>query len=37
MVKKVVQWSPGVVNKQSEYPLRDRARQPVMANAEERR
>jgi hypothetical protein len=30
MVRKVVQWSPGVVNKQS-------ARQPVMANAEERR
>jgi hypothetical protein len=37
MVRKVVLWPLGVVNKQNECLLRNRARQPVMANAEKGR
>lgn len=37
MVSKVVLWLLGAVNKLNEYPLRDSAGHPVMANAEEGR
>ena len=37
MVRKVVRWPLGAVNEQNEFPLRDRAGQPMIANAEEER
>ena len=37
MVREVVRWFLGVVNKQNECPLRDSAGQLVMMNAQEER